>query len=262
MMANASGEVRSERVGDVLRLTLSHPGRRNALTWEMYRQLGDGIMAAADDPTLAALAIAGTPEEGFAAGTDIGQFAEFDDAADGLAYERRIGAILEKLQSLTIPTFALASGAVVGGGLAIAASCDIIIAERGTRFGVPIARTLGNCLPSPVIARLMLRMGTALTLSMLLTARLMTAEELAANGFVQHLVERGELEAEAERMLARATRGAPLTLRAVKETVQRIETSLPIPNTDDLLELCYGSSDFAEGVRAFGEHRKPVWRGV
>ena len=129
-------------------------------------------------------------------------------------------------------------------------------------FGAPIARTLGNCLPSPVIARIAARMGPARALGMLLTASLVPAEDLVATGFVTRLAEPGQLEELTETTLRGIRRSAPLTLRAVKETVRRIEAATPIPDNEDLLALCYGSDDFAEGVSAFLGKRHPHWKGT
>lgn len=243
----------------VLSLTLIHPGKRNALTWEMFDQLGEHLDAAAALENLRAITITGDADGGFAAGTDIAQFLDFDGAADGLEYEHRTGRLLSQLQAMPVPTIAVVAGAAVGAGLAIAACCDLIVAARGAKFGVPIARTLGNCLPSPVIARLVARMGQGWTTTMLMTARIVPAEDLVAVGFVSNLVEADELHSETERILVGLRASAPLTLRGVKETLQSL--SEPVADNDAALALCYGSDDFREGVAAFTEKRAPNWKG-
>jgi enoyl-CoA hydratase len=252
----------STRVEDVLTLTLSHPGKRNALTTAMYDQLAAAIDDAAADNALRAVVLRGDGDGGFAAGTDIASFIDFDGAADGIAYERRVGGVLQALQDLPMPTIAVVRGAAVGAGLAIVASCDVVLAERGAVFGAPIARTLGNCLPAAVVARIASRMGTARALGMLLTASLIAADDLVASGFVAQVAEPGELDDQAGEVLRGIRRSAPLTLRAVKETVRRIEATTPVEDNEDLLALCYGSEDFAEGVRAFLGKRHPQWKGI
>lgn len=256
------GSILGSRSDDILTLELSHPGKRNSLTTAMYAHLAAHLADAADDGALRAVVLRGSGDDGFAAGTDITTFVDFEGAAAGIAYERRVGAVLEALQNVPVPTIAVVRGAAVGAGLALVASCDIILAERGAVFGAPIARTLGNCLPSPVISRIASRMGTSRALSMLLTASLIPAEDLHASGFVTQLVEPDDMDDALDTVLLGIRRSAPLSLRALKESVRRIETANSVPDNDDLLELCYGSADFAEGVRAFLGKRHPQWKGL
>lgn len=252
----------SARADDgVLHVVISHPGRRNAFTWRMYDQLAgiaDEAAAAAD---LRAVVIRGTAEGGFAAGTDIRQFAGFASGADGVAYERRVGAVVDKLLAVPVPVLGLVEGAAVGAGLVVACCCDVVVAERGARFGAPIVRTLGNCLPTAVVGLLRRRLGAAATDAMLLTGSLVSAEALVAGGFVHRVVDPGGLEAAAEDLLRRTRAAAPLAVRALKETGRRLDRAEPAPDNEDLQALCYGSADFAEGVAAFVSGRRPEWTG-
>jgi enoyl-CoA hydratase/carnithine racemase len=242
-------------------ITLSNPGKRNSFTWRMYDQLG----AIADDlavrDDLLAVVLRGDPDDGFAAGTDIRQFSSFTSGEDGVQYERRVATVVQKLLSIPVPTIALVEGAAVGAGLVVVLCCDIVVAERGARFGAPIARTLGNCLPAAVIARLSSRVGVSMAAGMLLAAALVEAEALTASGFVFQLVEPGDLPSAAESLLRRIRSSAPLTLRSVKQLLRRVEDSAPVVHDEDLLALCYGSSDFHEGVLAFLTDRRPHWTG-
>ena len=170
--------------GRVARVSLANPGKRNAFTWRMYDQLEAIAAELAGRDDVAAVVFRGTPEDGFAAGTDIRQFVDFETGAQGVEYERRVGAVLDAVAAIPVPTIAAVELTAVGAGLALAATCDLVIAERGSRFGAPIARTLGNCLPAAVVRRLRDRVGPARADLMLLTARLVDAEELAATGFV------------------------------------------------------------------------------
>ena len=151
-------------------------------------------------------------------------------------------------------------GFCVGGGLAIAAACDFRIAAPSARFGVPIARTLGNCLSVGNVARLVAQFGPGRTKRMLMLAELISAEEAAACGFVDVLAAPGEIEAKLGEMCRRLLGHAPLTMYAAKEAIRRI-TLENLPKGEDLIRSCYGSADFKEGVDAFLAKRTPKWRG-
>jgi enoyl-CoA hydratase len=247
--------------GSVARVRISNPGKRNAFTWEMYDQLQAAFNAISVDPDVRVAVLHGDAEGGFAAGTDIGQFAEFATAEDGIRYEERVAAVLGTVAEVPVPIIAMVQRDAVGAGLAVAAMCDIVVAERGSRFGAPIARTLGNCLPIAVVGRLRSRLGVGLAMSMLLTARLVEAENLTGTGFVSCVVEPDELEDEVDRIAGRIAAAAPLTIRAIKEMGRRLDAASTIPDAEDLLALCYGSDDFHEGVSAFLDRRRPAWSG-
>jgi enoyl-CoA hydratase/carnithine racemase len=252
------GSVRSRRDGPVLHVELANPARRNALTWEMYDELQKLCVAARTDPGVRVVVLRGAGEA-FAAGTDIAQFTEFNGAADGLDYERRVGAVLEDLLAVPVPVLGVVDGPAVGGGLALAACCDVLVATDRAVFGAPIARTLGNILAPAAVARLQRRLGVARTMGMLLTARTIDAHEAAAAGFVHAVVPPGELDAAAAELTQRLASGAPRTLAGLKEIDRRL--SAVDVDADDVLADCYGSADFREGVAAFLAHRSPRWSG-
>lgn len=247
--------------GTVAWVSFSNPGKRNAFTWGMYEQLlriSNGLRSSEE---LTAVVFRGNRDDGFAAGTDIRQFVDFHTGVDGVEYERRVGRVLEAVAKIPMPTIAAVERSAIGAGLAIAAMCDIVVAERGARFGAPVARTLGNCIPAGVVARLRSRLGPSKTISMLLTSTLVAAEDLTSNGFVAALAEPGGIESTIDNILKRLMTSAPLTLRALKEINRRLDMAIEVPDDSDLLELCYGSSDFHEGVDAFLEKRHANWSG-
>jgi enoyl-CoA hydratase/carnithine racemase len=255
-----AGRVEVRRDGPVIHAELANPRRRNALTWAMYDQLSALCDTVAGDTNVRLVVIRGAGDA-FAAGTDVNQFVEFADGADGLAYERRVARVLDRLLGLRVPLLGVVDGPAVGAGLAIAAVCDILVATPRARFGVPIARTLGNCIPAAVVARLQQRLGAGRTTAALLTARLIDADDAAAAGLVYAVWPAEELEAGVADLIQAVCGGAPLTLAALKEIDRRLAAAAMVVDDADLLERCYGSADFREGVTAFLEHRRPVWVG-
>jgi enoyl-CoA hydratase/carnithine racemase len=256
-----AASVQLEKRESVAYVIFSHPGKRNAFTWGMYTQLLEIAEELNQLTDVSAVVFRGNVNDGFAAGTDINQFVNFDSGADGIEYEQRVGQVLQAVANIEAPTVAAVERSAIGAGLAIASMCDIIVAERGARFGAPIARTLGNCLPIEVVARLRSTLGASRTVSMLLTANLTPAEELLACGFVARLSEPGELTLAVESIVQQLRRSAPLTVRALKEMNRRLDRAAQLPEAEDLLELCYGSDDFREGVDAFVHQRRPNWIG-
>jgi formyl-CoA transferase len=256
------GAVRSRRDGPVLHVELANPSRRNALTWDMYDELQKLCVSARTDPDLRVVVLRGAGEA-FAAGTDIAQFTEFSRAADGLDYERRVGAVIEDLLAVPVPVLGVVDGPAVGGGLALAACCDVLVATDRAVFGAPIARTLGNVLAPAAVARLQRRLGVSRTMSMLLTAGIIDAAEAATAGFVHAVVPPDELDAAAAELTKRLASGAPRTLAGLKEIDRRLAAAdgPGDVDADDVLADCYGSADFREGVAAFVARRAPRWTG-
>jgi enoyl-CoA hydratase/carnithine racemase len=249
-----------ERVGATLQVTFNRPHAHNALTFPMYEGVHAACEEADDDPDVRVLVLRGAGGKAFVSGTDIAQFAGFD-GAEGVAYEQRVTRVVRRLEDAAVPTIAAIDGYCIGGGLALAAACDLRIATAASRFGVPIARTLGNCLSMDTQALLVAHLGPARTLDMLLRARLLDAAEMHATGFVGQLVaDAAGLDAELAATAAALAGHAPLTMWASKQAVTRLRRAA-IPDGDDIVERVYGSADFAAAVGAFGSRRRPSWQG-
>ena len=258
-MSGDAGQVRVERAGQIATITFDRPNARNAMTWAMYEQLDAALdrLAADSDVRVAVLRGAGGH---FVSGTDISQFVDFKSADDGIEYERRLEAIVSKLESTRVATIAAVDGYALGGGLALAAVCDLRICTQGARFGVPIAKTVGNCLSMQNYARLVESLGASRTKAMLFTAEAMSAEEARALGFVVSVVEPAGFNAAIDALAARVASHAPITLQVTKEAVRRI-MSVAAAQGGDLVQRAYGSTDFREGVTAFLEKRSARWEG-
>ena len=254
------GTVRYERDGVVGRITFDRPDARNAMTWTMYDELAAACEKVTADPEVRVAVLRGAGGKAFIAGTDIGQFRDFKSGEDGVDYERRIAAYLAALEGLPVPTIAVVEGWAIGGGLAIAAACDLRVATPGARFGVPIARTLGNCLSIANTACLAAELGLARTKRMLLLAEMLAAEELLAAGFLAEIVAPAELDARVDKLCERLAGNAPITMRVTRESLRRLAHA-GLPDGEDLIRQCYGSQDFHIGVESFMEKREPRWTG-
>ena len=255
-------EVQFASHGSIAYLTFDRPAARNAMTWPMYEALAEACDQVDADPRLRVLVLRGAGDA-FVAGTDIGQFTAFATADDGLAYERRMEEVLERLERVTVPTIAHVHGVAAGGGCLIALACDLRVCTPAARFGVPIARTLGNCLSAANCARLVDLIGPARTKDLLFTGRLLDAAEADALGLVTRMAEPQAIDDVVRELATTIAAHAPLTIRATKETVRRLalRRRLDAHATDDLTALCYGSHDFREGVAAFLEKRPPRFTG-
>ena len=244
--------------GDVGEYRLMRPESRNSLTFEMYQALEDLCRDPGD-----ALVIVLTAEgdKAFASGTDISNFKEFDSVQDAIDYEAMIGRVIDAVESSPIPVIASLHGVVAGGGAAIAAAADIRLGTPDTRFGMPIARTLGNCLSVANLNRLVHLLGESRTRYLLLTAEFLPITPLVESGFVSEVLETAAFCDERARALAQHLMTlAPLTISATRDGLKRLSQGVP-PDDIDLIQRCYLSDDFAEGIDAFFAKRKAKWSG-
>jgi enoyl-CoA hydratase len=248
--------------GPIAFLTFNRPEARNALTWAMYEALAAACDQVDANPNIRVFVIRASGEA-FAAGTDIRQFTGFASGADGIAYERRLDAVIDRLEAVRIATIAQVQGVAAGGGCAIALACDLRVCTPGAKFGVPIARTLGNCLSAANYARLVDLVGPARTKDLLFTGRLLDAIEAESLGLVTRMAGPDEIDGAVRALAETIAANAPLTIRATKEAIRRmaVRRRLGAGEADDLIAACYASQDFREGVAAFLAKRKPGFTG-
>ncbi len=257
-----SADARLELHDDgILWVTFDRPRARNAMTFAMYEAIEEAASRANADEAVRALVLTGTGGA-FIAGTDISLFAEYRTAEQAYGYEDFMERILGALEAVRKPTIAAIAGATTGGGLAIASSCDLRIATATATFGMPIARTLGNCLSLANLVRVASLIGVARTKELVFTARIIPAEEALRAGLLTEVVaDDAALHGRVAELVRTMSAHAPLTLWATKEGLRRIRERMLPDEGRDLVALCYTSEDFQEGVRAFMEKRKPDWRG-
>ena len=252
-----------ESEGSIATLTFNRPEARNAMTWEMYQALVDACDRVDDDPAVRVLVLKGAGGKAFVAGTDIGQFTSFHGADDGIQYEERIDHVLDRLERVTKATIAQITGVAAGGGCGIALTCDLRIATPESSFGIPVARTLGNCLSGATYSRLVDVLGPGVVKDMLLTGRFIPATEALTLGIVTRLETGDAIDAAVRECALGIASNAPLTIRATKEMIRRIMAArrLPADADRDVVAMCYASLDFREGVDAFVAKRRPKWTG-
>jgi enoyl-CoA hydratase/carnithine racemase len=246
--------------GAALHVTFSRPAQHNAMTFAMYEGLHEACERADTDDGIRVLVLRGAGGRAFVSGTDISQFREFTDGADGIEYEKRIARVVDRLEDVTVPTVAAVDGYCLGGGLVIAAVCDLRIATEQSRFGAPIARTLGNCLSMNTYSILVAHLGPARTLDLLLRARLLGADEAHRAGFVSELCAADDLDEAVSSAVETLSAHAPLTMWATKESVKRLRRA-QLPADDDIVGRVFGSDDFHAAVRRFGTDGPRVWTG-
>jgi enoyl-CoA hydratase/carnithine racemase len=235
-----------ERRGPAAWVTFNRPDAHNAMTFEMYEALLEHCERADADDDVRVLVLRGAGPKAFVAGTDIRQFTEFSSPEDGLRYEATIDRIVGRLETVRKPTIALVHGFAMGSGLALAAACDLRVCTPAARFGLPIARTVGNCLSMENYARLAALLGEARLKDIVFTARAVDAEEALAIGLATEVV--ADAEARVVELCELLASHAAVTMRVTKEALRRLR---PVPDGDDLVREAYGSEEFRARVRAF-----------
>ncbi|ADZ70056.1 enoyl-CoA hydratase [Polymorphum gilvum] len=245
-------------------LVVDNAARRNAVTLAMWRAIPPAVAALDADPAVRVIVLRGAGGTTFVAGADISEFETVrGDAASARSYEDENVAAFDALRAAVKPTLAMIRGFCLGGGLGLAAACDLRIAEEGALFGIPAAR-LGVGYPPSALRDIVNLVGPARTRELLYTARRVDAREAAAIGLVERLVPRDSLDSEIAALCATLAANAPLTLKAGKRAVAAIAGA---PEQADwaavqaLTDACFDSADFAEGRNAFLQKRDPVFKG-
>ena len=245
---------------NIAHITFDHVAARNAMTVAMYQSLKSICEDIARNPKVRVAVLRGAGGKSFVSGSDIAQFAGFKSGQDGVHYEEGIDSYLAPLAMLPIPTIAVIDGMAVGGGLAIASCCDFRLATPGAKFGVPIAKTLGNCLSAGNIAWLVAHLGINVVKRMLLLAEMISAEELVQQGYVFAIHEQEQLSQEANYLAERLGKLAPITQKSSKQVLARLIKN-NLPDCNDLISETYGSADFKNGVASFLKGEPPIWSG-
>jgi enoyl-CoA hydratase len=257
------GRIRTERDEAIGWLVFDQPERRNAVSLEMWQAIPGAVTELDADPDVRVIVLRGAGEDAFVAGADISQFEQNrvgDDAGD---YDAATAAAHRALEGTDKPTIAMIHGPCVGGGMAIALTCDVRYADDRARFTIPAAK-LGIGYGAPGIERLVQLVGPSVAKEVFFSAKLFDAATALRWGLVNEVLAPGALEAHVRDMAGRMAANAPLTQRAVKVIVREL-TSAPDRRDRDAIDAavqaCFDSEDYREGIRAFLEKRPPAFRG-
>lgn len=251
-----------ERDGPIATVVLNRPEKLNAMTKAMWAELGETMDGLSEEEGLRCIVLRGAGGKSFSPGNDISEFeSERSTPEQAKDYGKFLHGALRSIENCRHPTLALIEGICVGGGIEIAALCDIRICGESSRFGVPINR-LGLVMAYPEIEVLIKLVGRAATLSILLEGRVFGADEAHAMGLVTRVVADGKVAEETYEAARRIAEGAPLVARWHKAFIRRLED--PRPLTEEELDegyACYATEDFRIGYTSFLKKKKPEFEG-
>lgn len=250
------------RDGVIATVVLNRPERLNALNRAMWSGLGEAMRELSADASLRCVVVRGAGDKAFAAGADISEFAgERAAAAQAKHYGSLIHETMQAVARCRHPTVAMIKGACVGGGLEIAAMCDLRVCGRSSRFGIPVNK-LGLTMAYGELAGLLALVGRAATLEILLEGRVFDADEAYRKGLVNRVVPDEKVEQEAYALAARIAEGAPLVNRWHKQFIERLTVTAKLSEAEwDEGFACFDTHDYRIGVKAFLEKKKPEFKG-
>lgn len=250
------------RDGTIATVALNNPERLNALNQPMWQRLGEVMRELSADDALRCVVVRGAGEKAFAAGADIAEFAkERDNARQAKPYGNLIHETMQAVARCRHPTVAMIRGACVGGGLEIAAMCDLRVAGESSRFGIPVNR-LGLTMAYGELMGLLALAGRAVALEILLEGRVFDAAEAYRKGLVNRVVPDSKVEEEAYATARRIAEGAPLVNRWHKQFIERLSVRAQLTEKEwDEGFACFDTADYKEGVAAFLAKRKPDFKG-
>ena len=257
-----AGQILCAHEGTVATVTLTNPGKLNALDFAMWESLSTTMRALSADDSVRCVILRGEGEQAFAAGGDIEEFLVRRDTVErAMEYHAQVGAALQAIAQCRHPSIALIQGACIGGGLEIAAQCDLRICGESSRFGAPINKLGFSMYPGEMEGLLHLA-GAATVLELLLEGRIFNAVEASAKGLVTRVVTDHEVVAEALATAQRICAGAPLVASWHKQWVRRLQHDIPLSHEELRASFAFlDTEDYREGIDAFIGKRRPLFKG-
>jgi enoyl-CoA hydratase/carnithine racemase len=247
--------------GEIATLILDNPGKLNAIDLSMWQALSRHMAELSTDPAIRSVIIRGAGSEAFAAGGDLEEFVTARTTLEqALHYHGQVAAALTAIAACPHPTIALIQGACIGGGLEIAGACDLRIAGESARFGAPINKLGFSMYPGEMEGLLRLA-GPAVIKEILLEGRILSAREAYEKGLLTRVVANEQVIDEAYATARRIGHGAPLVASWHKQWIHRLLDGRPLSDEEKAASFAFlDTEDYKEGLSAFLEKRKPVFK--
>ena len=253
--------VNLKKTDEIATLTLNNPGKLNAINLSMWQQLVGHMATLSADDSVRCIVIRGAGDEAFAAGGDLEEFVTGRATlAQALHYHDQVAAALNAIADCPHPTVALIQGACIGGGLEIAGVCDLRISGESARFGAPINKLGFSMYPGEMEGLLKLA-GAAVMKEILLEGRILSASEAYEKGLLTRVVPDAQSEEETYATARRIGAGAPLVAGWHKQWIGRLQSGRPLSDEEKIASFAFlETEDYKEGLAAFLEKRKPVFK--
>jgi len=254
----------SRKEGHVGYLIFNNPQRHNAVSLEMWKTTVTLLDAFARDDEIRVVVLTGAGDKSFISGADVSRFADERAEGDAIArYDEAVEDANAAVHGFAKPTIAMIRGYCIGGGLGLAACCDMRICTPGSLFAVPAAK-LGLGYGYRGVKRLVDVVGPSFTKEIFFSARQFSAAEALQMGLVNRVVPETEIESDVRSQAGTIAANAPLTIGSVKFIVgeaMKDESVRDLQRCSALVAKCFASADYAEGRNAFVEKRKPLFTG-